>query len=153
MGDAQPGLWAVFYKEPLEEPVQTLQPGLGFLTWQRSVAWNFNSCKNIFSAFPNNKKKSRLPSQLFYLQAGCWSEVASLLESVLAFDHPIETTNWTLPWNLFTWSMAVPFYNLPYTRERTLSQGWTLHITEVHATWDLWSLWQYPCLCVDKLSC
>lgn len=152
MGDAQPGTWAVFYKEPLEEPVQTLQSGLGFLTWQSSVAWNFTSCKNIFSAFPNNKKKSIpqptiLPPS-WLLKWGCQP-----VRVVLAFDHPIETTNWTLTWNLSTWSMEAPFYNLPYTRERTLSQGWTLHITEVHATWDLWGLWQYPCLCVDKLSC
>lgn len=60
MGDAQPGTWAVFYKEPLEEPDQTLQPGLGFLTRQRSVACNFTSCKNIFSAFPNNNKKKSI---------------------------------------------------------------------------------------------
>jgi hypothetical protein len=60
MGNAQPGTWLMVDKEPLENPLQTLQSQSWLLTAQSSLAENFPSHKGHFiSAFLENVVKTK----------------------------------------------------------------------------------------------
>lgn len=111
-----------FYKEPLEDPVQTLQPGLGFYLHKEAMHGTFPAVK--ISSLPFQKKKMKpspqptvLPTN-WLLRWGC----QTFTELVLVWGHFTEAIHWTFPWKLstYTWLVSVArllFYNLLYTIE------------------------------------
>lgn len=74
MGDAQPGTWAVFYKVPLEDPVQTLQPDLGLaFNYTKKPCMELYQLQKYLLCFSKKKKKAKSPLQptVLPIQTGC----------------------------------------------------------------------------------
>lgn len=97
------------------------------LTSQRNHAWNFPSCKNISSAFPEKKNEAKSLANCSTYKLAAEVRLPACYR-VGALGHSTEAVSWAFPWNLATyaWSVAVPrtlLYNLPYTIEGEVIPG------------------------------